>query len=111
VRVKLDRIRSTILVDGTAVRCIDEPTGGAITVMAVLVTGRGYWGRGATAEEAIKNARFLEAGDKVIKGDCSPTARVDEVGHVYGLLGDWTHGKVVRKRGVGLTFKANEVQP
>jgi alkyl hydroperoxide reductase subunit AhpF len=26
VRVKLDRIRSTILVDGTAVRSIDEPT-------------------------------------------------------------------------------------
>ena len=67
-----------------------------------FVSGRGYWGRGDTLAQAIANAKHLSPGDRAFWARCTPTTRVDEVGHVYGHLSDATHGKIGRRG----TFKA-----
>lgn len=39
----------------------------------------GYWGRGASIEEAIKNAQWLASGDKVFACACDDGARLDNI--------------------------------
>ena len=72
-----------------------------------LISGGGYWGRGSSIEAAIKAAKWLRPGDKVFVAECLPNARVDDEGHVYGLTGDWVHGKLT-SRGY---FKPDHLNP
>lgn len=48
----------------------------------VLVAGGGYWGRGETFHEAVKNAKWLNKGDKVMVTQCHAETRINEVGIV-----------------------------
>lgn len=48
----------------------------------VLVAGRGYWGRGETFHEAVKNSQWLRKGDKVVMTPCHAETRVNEMGTI-----------------------------
>lgn len=54
----------------------------------------GYWGLGKTITEAVKNAQWLETGDKVIVVACEADAYVDDYGTLY------RHVKTPAERGV-----------
>lgn len=77
----------------------------------VLVSGRGYWGRGASIGEAINNSQWLRLGDKAFWYPCTPTTSIDEFGRIYGKVGEPTHGVIGRKAKGLPSFKANNVQP
>ena len=77
----------------------------------VLVCGRGYWGRGGNIGEAISNAEWLRQGDKAFWYPCTPGTYIDEMGRIYGKVGEPTHGVIGRKAKGLPTFKADAKQP
>lgn len=72
----------------------------------VLVAGRGYWGRGETFHEAVKNARWLNKGDKVFTAACHPETYINDMGQIVTPQGegieDFTHGTIA---GTSKAFK------
>lgn len=45
----------------------------------------GYWGRGATVEQAVRNAKYIKPGTPVRVFACVPDAYVDAMGNCYGI--------------------------
>jgi hypothetical protein len=80
----------------------------------VLVCGRGYWGRGITFVDAVRNAQWLRKGDKVFIAPCPEGTRVDDMGRIYTpagtSLGPIQHG-VISGSAKAPMFKPNPVQP
>ena len=61
----------------------------------VMTTSPGYWGKGKTMGEAIKNAEWINGGDEVVVIICGEEAYVDEMGGICydGEVGYYTVGK------------------
>lgn len=66
--------------------------------MLVMTTRPGYWGRGSTVAEAIKNAKWINGGDQVRVIRCTPEAYVDELGWVFGIKEVLGIGTVARNK-------------
>lgn len=51
-----------------------------LTHVIVMTVGPGYWGKGETVQEAIKNSQWIGWGDKVRVIKVDEKATVDEMG-------------------------------
>lgn len=48
----------------------------------VMTTSPGYWGKGKSITEAIKNSEWINGGDKVMVLTCGEEAYINEMGQV-----------------------------
>lgn len=62
-------------------KTVTEPA--PLTHFIVMTRGPGYWGRGITPEEAIINAVWLTAGQRVRLIHVDQKAYVDELGDLF----------------------------
>lgn len=81
-------------------------------VLVMTVAFPGYWGKGKTLSEAIENAKWISAGDRIRVIRVDEAARVDELGQL--LFNNRKHlgaGKVKRVRKGNERFGVIDLQP